>query len=110
MLEEKFLNEEAVKVFNGVYRVGIERQDSQALVMRKTLYLRDVVAVKDQGLEVGILVGVLNFIDKVSCVVNELKVGRGVEIKSSSYLVPCCLKFNHVLKVGEVFQVDQFVV
>ena len=67
--------------------------------MREPLNLRDVVAIKNQSLQIRVLVGILNFINEVACVVNEFKVGRGIEIESSSNLVPCCFQFNQVLEV-----------
>lgn len=70
----------------------------------------DVVAVKNKGLEVDILIGSLNLVDQVTRVVNVLKVGRRFEIKSLPYLIPRSVQLDHMLQVREVFQVNQFVV
>ena len=106
----KLLNEQSVQILDSVNRVSVKWQYLQAAISLQTLDLLNVIAVKDECLEVDILVCSFNFVDQVPWVVNIFEVGRGLKIKSLPDLIPRGIQLDHVFKVREVFQVDKLIV
>ena len=106
----KLLNKKSIQILDSVNRVSVKWQHLQAAISLKTLDLLNVIAIKDECLEINILVCSLNFVDQVSRIINIFEVGRRLEIKGLSDLIPWGIQLDHVFKVREVFQVDKLIV
>ena len=106
----KLLNKKSIQILDSVNRVSVKWQNLQAAISLKTLDLLNVIAIKDECLEINILVCSLNFVDQVSRIINIFEVGRRLEIKCLSDLIPWGIQLDHVFKVREIFQVDKLIV
>jgi hypothetical protein len=106
----KLLNKKSIQILDSVNRVSVKWQYLQAAISLKTLDLLNIIAVKDECLEIDILVCSLNFVDQVSRIINIFEVGRRLEIKCLSDLIPWGIQLDHVFKVREIFQVDKLIV
>ena len=53
---------------------------------------------------------VFNLVNQVASVVNELKVGGGLEIECPPDLVPCGLQLDQMLQLRKILQMNEFVV
>lgn len=106
---EKFLKPKVVQIFNSLNLVTIKTQNSETLIGFNAINIRNIIVVKVEVFQILVFVGILNWHDKISRIVDPLKISWCIKIKSKLQLVVAGIELDKVFYGTKLLQWCQII-